>query len=157
MNMQRKRPKIDRSVLPFGTPKRVVDLAYRRQVQGKPCDVWGCTHDPATVVGAHYTVPLPGLPKGRGLKQHEGTLLNLCFHHHSAIDGREKITPRQLADLKDAIIVGLIMRNGGYSEDFEDRMPIPADVMERVRDKLILFFTMRRYFAYADQRGTNHE
>lgn len=143
------RKRIDKSVLTHGIPKRVVDLAYRRQVQGKPCDVWGCTHDPATVVGAHYTVPLPGLPKGRGLKQHDGTLLNLCFHHHEVLDGRRKVTPRQLADLKDSIIVGLIMRdNGSQPEDFHDRMPVPAEVMEHVRDKLILFFTMRRYFAY---------
>lgn len=103
-------PPICKATLTIGEPERSVDLAYRRSAQGRPCDVWGCTEDPATVVGAHLRITLPGLPGAGARKPHDGLIAFLCSHCHSIIDRRVLVSLDVYEDLKNRLLAGLLMQ-----------------------------------------------
>jgi hypothetical protein len=124
---RRQGPRIDKSVLTIGIqahgridktspdlmlrePERTVDHAYRQSARGRPCDVWGCTADPDTVVGAHLRLTLPEFPGAGARKPHDGLIAFLCYGHHQLLDRREPTTLDGYEELKNRLIVGLLMQ-----------------------------------------------
>jgi hypothetical protein len=91
-------------------PERTVDHAYRQSARGRPCDVWGCNNDPATVVGAHLRLTLPEFPGAGSRKPHDGLIAFMCHSHHDALDRRVPMALGAYEELKNRLIVGLLMQ-----------------------------------------------
>jgi hypothetical protein len=132
-------PPICKATLSIGEPERAVDLAYRRSAQGRPCDVWGCTEDPATVVGAHLRITLPGMPGAGARKPHDGLIGWLSHTCHGILDGRIPVSPAKKQELLNRLIVGMLMQTIGKSE-----ASTPEEV-ERLKMELLAWLFMQRY------------
>lgn len=71
-------PRVDKSMLAFGIPHRIVDKAYRLFMSKQPCIACGATD--GTVVGAHLRWGNEG---GMGLKPSDELMASLCRKCHA--------------------------------------------------------------------------
>lgn len=75
-----KRPRIDKSCLMYGEPKRIRDKKYRDSAKDRSCMVCGSM---GTTVLCHINI---AGNFGRGLKASDDQSLFLCQGHHYAMD-----------------------------------------------------------------------